>query len=277
MDHAQALPLKVIVAGASGWAGSALVRSLVRQPDLQLVGAVGHRSAGKALGDSLNDPAITCLVDDDAASALARSPACDVYIEYSKPKAVAQVKANVLAALAAGAHVVVASSGLSDADYGQIDAAARAAQRGVRACGNFALTAVLLQRFAEMAARHLPNFEILDFAKGTKPDAPSGTGRELALRLGRVRQPEPGVPLDQVNGPPGVRGAAVNGVQVHAVRLPGYVLGVEVVFGLPDQRLHLRHDAGSSAEPYVDGALLAMRKVHTLRGVVRGLDQVMEL
>jgi hypothetical protein len=65
------------------------------------------------------------------------------------------------------------------------------------------LTAVLLQRFAELAAAHVPNFEILDFAKDTKPDAPSGTGRELALRLGNVGRPNVGVPLDQVNGPPG--------------------------------------------------------------------------
>jgi 4-hydroxy-tetrahydrodipicolinate reductase len=66
-------------------------------------------------------------------------------------------------------------------------------------------------------------------------------------------------------------------VQVHAVRLPGFVLGIEVVFGMRDQRLHIRHEAGGSAEPYVDGALLAIRRVHTLVGVVRGLDRVMNL
>jgi 4-hydroxy-tetrahydrodipicolinate reductase len=146
----------------------------------------------------------------------------------------------------------------------------------VLACGNFALTAVLLQRFAEMAARHIPNFEIIDYAKDSKPDAPSGTGRELAQRLGTVRQPAVGVPLAQVNGPPGVRGATVNGVQVHALRVPGFVLGIEAIFGMRDQRLHIRHEAGSGAEPYVDGALLAIRKVHTRVGVVRGLDQVMD-
>jgi 4-hydroxy-tetrahydrodipicolinate reductase len=202
--------------------------------------------------------------------------ACDVYVEYAKPPDVQVVKANILAALEHGAHVVVASSGLSDADYAEIEHFARARQRGVLACGNFALTAVLLQRFAEMAAKLIPHFEVLDFAKDSKPDAPSGTGRELALRLGRVRQPDIGVPLDQVNGPPGVRGATVNGVQVHALRLPGYVLGIEVVFGMKDQRLHIRHEAGGSAEPYVDGALLAIRRVHTLTGVARGLDAVMD-
>ena len=267
--------LRVILGGATGWAGSALARTIGRQPDLALVGAVGPRHAGARLAEVLNDAALDCAVAASASAALEQA-GCDVYVEYGKPADVQVVKANVLAALEHGAHAVVASSGLSDADYAEIDHFARARGRGVLACGNFALTAVLLQRFAEMAARLIPNFEVLDFAKDSKPDAPSGTGRELALRLGRVRQPVPGVPIDQVNGPPGVRGATVNGVQVHAVRLPGYVLGIEVVFGLKDQRLHLRHEAGASAEPYVDGALLAVRRVHTLTGLARGLDAVMD-
>jgi 4-hydroxy-tetrahydrodipicolinate reductase len=244
---------------------------------MKLAGAVGQRSAGRRLGEVIGNAALDCAVSPTPEAALAAAR-CDVYVEYSKPKgAAAAAKANILTALNAGAHVVVGTSGLTDADYAEIDAAAKARGRGVLACGNFALTMVLMQRFAEMAAKYVPHFEIIDFAKESKPDAPSGTGRELALRLSRVRQPETGVPIDQVNGPAGVRGATVNGVQVHALRLPGYVLGMEVVFGMKDQRLHLRHEAGSSAEPYVDGALLAIRQVGSLVGVTRGLDQVMDM
>jgi len=68
----------------------------------------------------------------------------------------------------------------------------------------------------------------------------------------------------------------VSGVQVHSVRLPGYVIGLEVVFGLPEERLHLRHESGSGAGPYVQGALLAIRKVGGLVGLHRGLDQVID-
>jgi 4-hydroxy-tetrahydrodipicolinate reductase len=275
-DPASTPALRVILGGATGWAGSALARAIGRQPDLALVGAVGPRHAGQRLGELLDAPGLDCTVSASTPAALEAAPGCDVYVEYGKPHDVQVLKANVLAALERGAHVVVASSGLADTDYAEIEHFARARERGVLACGNFALTAVLLQRFAEMAAKVIPSFEVMDFGKDSKPDAPSGTGRELALRLGRVRQPDIGVPLDQVNGPPGVRGATVNGVQVHAVRLPGYVLGIEVVFGLKDQRLHLRHEAGGSAEPYVDGALLAIRRVHKLTGVARGLDAVMD-
>jgi 4-hydroxy-tetrahydrodipicolinate reductase len=267
-------PLRVVISGATGWAGSALARGVARQSDMTLAAAVGRRTAGRQLDEVLqvHSPG---RVHASVADALAVG--ADVFVEYAKPKAIAEVKANILEALDAGVHVVVGSSGLGDADYAEIDALARARGRGVLACGNFALTMVLMQKFAEMAARYIPDFEIIDYAKGSKPDAPSGTGRELAMRLGAIVQPQPQVPLDQVNGPAGVRGATVNGVQVHALRLPGFVLGIEAVFGMADQRLHLRHEAGSGAEPYVDGALLAIREVGGLQGVVRGLDRVMKL
>ncbi len=184
---------------------------------------------------------------------------------------------NILAALEHGAHVVVGTSGLGDEDYARIDAVARERGRGVLACGNFALTAVLLIKFSEMAAKILPQWEIIDYAYAGKPDAPSGTVRELATRMGKVRQPQLEVPLAETRGLRETRGGTLAGSQVHAVRLPGFVLGAETIFGLPDQTLSIRHNAGASAKPYVDGALLAIRKVSGLVGLHRGLDAVLEL
>jgi 4-hydroxy-tetrahydrodipicolinate reductase len=182
-----------------------------------------------------------------------------------------------MAALKRGAHVVVGTSGLTDDDYREIDDFAREQRRGVLACGNFALTVVLMQKFAETAARLIPQWEIFDYAHADKMDAPSGTVRELAHRLSKVRRPEMTVPLGQTVGPKETRGAIIAGSQVHSVRLPGYVIGAEIIFGMPDQRLSIRHDAGSSARPYVDGAQLAIRKVADLIGVHRGLDTVLDL
>ena len=150
-------------------------------------------------------------------------------------------------------------------------------QRAVLACGNFALTVVLLQKFAEAAARLIPQWEIIDYAHDDKPDAPSGTARELAFRLSRVRAPEPTIPVADTVGTREARGATVSASQVHSIRLPGYVISAEVVFGMPDQRLSLRHDSGNSARPYSDGALLAIRKVGTLVGLHRALDSVLDL
>ena len=93
----------------------------------------------------------------------------------------------------------------------------------------------------------------------------------------KVRQPQLDVPLERTVGVPETRGGTLSGSQVHAVRLPGFVLGVETIFGMPDQTLTIRHSAGASAKPCVDGALLAIRKVGTLTGVHRGLDAVLGL
>ena len=99
--------------------------------------------------------------------------------------------------------------------------------------------------------------------------------KPLRHRLAGVRPSELTVPLEQTQGIVETHGARMAGSQVHAVRLPGYTISAEIVFGMPDERLALRHDAGSGAEPYVNGALLVVRKVGTLVGLHRGLDRVM--
>jgi 4-hydroxy-tetrahydrodipicolinate reductase len=171
--------------------------------------------------------------------------------------------------------VVVGTSGLTAADFEEIDAAARERGVGVVASGNFSLTAAMCQAGALLAARHLPQWEVIDYASAGKPDVPSGTARELAERLGEVRRPELGHPLDELHGPREARGATVGGAQVHSVRLPSFAVSTEVVFALPDERLSIRHDAGSSASPYVAGTLLAARAAPGRVGVTRGLDTLL--
>ena len=240
--------------------------------DLKLVAAVSRTHAGRTLGEFLGEPRLDCRVYASAEEALAGG--CDVFVEYTKPDV---AKQNILAALQRGAHVVVGTSGLTDQDYAEIDTLAKERKRGVLACGNFALTVVLLQKFAETAAKLIPQWEIFDYAHDDKVDAPSGTVRELVSRLAMVASPQQTVPLDQTVGPKEVRGATMSGSQVHSVRLPGFVISAEIIFGMPDQRLTIRHDSGSSARPYVDGAQLAIRKVSGLVGVHRGLDTVLDL
>jgi 4-hydroxy-tetrahydrodipicolinate reductase len=264
--------IRVCLAGATGWAGSELARAIAKLNDISLASAVSRQHAGRSLGDVLGETGLDCPVLATAAEAAAVG--CDVFVEYTKPDV---AKQNVLAALEHGTHVVIGTSGLTNADFEEIDSVARSRGRGVLAAGNFALTVVLLQKFAEAAAKLIPQWEIIDYAHDDKVDAPSGTARELAARLSRVREPTITVPIDETVGERGARGATVSSSQVHSLRLPGFVISAEIIFGMPDQRLSIRHDSGSSARPYVDGALLAIRKVHTLVGVHRGLDAVLEL
>jgi 4-hydroxy-tetrahydrodipicolinate reductase len=165
---------------------------------------------------------------------------------------------------------------LTNEDYEEIDGLAKEVNRGVLAVGNFALTVVLLQKFAEMAAKYIPHWEIIDYAHAEKRDVPSGTARELANRLSKIREAELDVPPEKIEGPIETRGARLQGTQVHSVRLPGYVISIDAIFGMSDQKLILRHESGTSAEPYVNGALLAIREVGKLVGLHRGLDSVMK-
>ncbi|MGZ4614432.1 MAG: dihydrodipicolinate reductase C-terminal domain-containing protein [Actinomycetes bacterium] len=133
----------------------------------------------------------------------------------------------------------------------------------------------MAQAAALLAARFLPNREIIDYASAGKTDAPSGTARELAERLATVNTTTLDVPVEETGGRVEARGATVAGTQVHSLRLPSFVVSTEVVFALPDERLVIRHDAGSTPTPYVAGTLLAIRASVGRTGLVRGLDTLL--
>jgi 4-hydroxy-tetrahydrodipicolinate reductase len=265
----QQQPLKVCIAGATGWTGRAIAHGVRDAPDLEAVSAVSRSAAGQDLGEALGDGTWGVPVYAGVDEAL---DGVDVMIDYTSPTA---VKGNALAAIDAGVAVVIGTSGLTADDFAEIDAAARERSVGVVSSGNFSLTAAMAQAAALLAARHLPQWEVIDYASAGKPDVPSGTARELAERLSEVRRPAIGRPVDEILGPREARGADVAGTRVHSVRLPSFVVSTEVVFGLPDERLTIRHDAGSSAEPYVAGTLIAARTAPGRVGLVRGLDTLL--
>ena len=259
-------PLRVCLSGALGAVGSALVAPIAGAEDLVLQSAVARREIGRDIGDVLGGERVGVAITDDIEGALDLGP--DVLIDYTHPGI---VRRHVALALARRVPVVIGTTGLFDEDFDEIDAAARAAGVGV-ATGNFSLTAALLQHLARIAARHIASFEVIEHNPASKPDVPSGTARELAERLGAS---EPGRPLDTIAGPVEARGATVAGTQVHSVRLPSFVVSTEVVFGLPDERLTIRHDAGGSPAPYVAGTLLAARAAGERVGLTRGLDALL--
>lgn len=265
------MAIRVCVAGATGWVGRPLCAAIAATEDMQLVGAVARTAARHALSEIVDAPRLDLRISGSVAEAL-ETPT-DVLVDYA---GAAAVKDNVLAAIARGVHVVIGSSGLTEADFVEIDQAARAQQVGVLAAGNFSITAVLLERFACEAARYLAHWEIIDYASDAKIDAPSGTARELAYRLAEIGQPRLTHPIDQTIGPKESRGATLNSSQVHSIRLPSYVISVEAIFGAAGERLTIRHDAGTSAKPYIQGTLLAIRKARDHVGLIRGLDRVMD-
>ncbi len=264
--------IKVCIAGGTGWAGSELSKGVFNHPNMKLVGALSRKHKGEFLDDVLNLGSVNIPIFGDIETAL-KAIDFDVLVDYTKPDIAMK---NIISTLKKGKNVVIGTSGLTDEDYAEIEKTADENNTSVLAVGNFAITVVLLQKFSEMAAKYIPNFEIIDYAHEDKIDAPSGTARELAYRLSKVQKPNQYVTEEELIGEKASRGANLNEVQVHSVRLPGHVISIETIFGLKDEKLSIRHDSGSSAEPYVKGGLLAIEKVETFKGLKRGLDSVME-
>ena len=192
-------------------------------------------------------------------------------VDYTSVEA---VKGNALAAIEAGVAVVIGTSGLTADDFAEIDAAARGRAVGVVASGNFSLTAAMAS--AARAARRAPPAELGGHRLRERDKA-----RRAERHGARARRAAGGgaaasaARSTRSTGRVEARGATVAGTQVHSVRLPSFVVSTEVVFGLPDERLTIRHDAGGTPEPYVAGTLLAVRRVPERPGLTRGLDTLL--
>lgn len=266
------MPIKVCIAGATGWTGSVVARHMILSDEFEVVGALARQHADQDLGQAVGLPANGLTIVRTLDDVLATGAKPDVLVDYTGP---GSVKARIFEALAHGIRVVIGTSGLTAADYVEIEQAASEAGVGVIAAGNFSITAALAKHFSLLAARHLPSWEIIDYASAAKVDSPSGTAQELAETMGEIAQPELALAIDQTHGPREVRGATIGGAQVHSIRLPSFTIAFETIFGLPDERLTIRHDAGSGAEPYAAGTLLAIKRVMHTTGLTRGLDQLL--
>jgi len=262
--------VRVCVAGATGWVGRALVERILESREFTLTGAIARAAAGQDIGAVIGRSAVGIPVSASLSEALSRPT--DVLVDYTSPES---VKERVLATVLRGVRVVVGTSGLTAKDYAEIEEAAVRNHVGVIAAGNFSVTGALAKHFARYAAQHLPSWEIIDYTDASKVDAPSGTARELAEELATVRPNQLKIPIERTQGDRTARGATVSGTQVHSVRLPGFVFSFEVTFGRPGERLTIRQDAGSEAAPYVEGTLLAVQRVMTITGLVRGLDRLL--
>ena len=248
------MTVSICVAGITGWTGSAVAEGVAAADDLELRSGVSRSAAG----DRMHGAAIHASVGEALEGV-------DVLIDYTSHDS---VKANALTAIERGVAVVIGTSGLTAEDFADLDEAARKRGVGVISSGNFSVTAAMAQAAALLAAKHIPSWEVIDYASAGKADAPSGTARELAEKLGEAQVERP---IAETSGVREARGGTIGGTQVHSLRLPSFTVSTEVVFALPDERLSIRHDAGSSAAPYVAGTLLAARAAPTTVGVVRGL------
>ncbi len=258
--------MRVGVIGAGGRLGTVACQALAAADGIDLVAAVQPSAAGQDLGDVVGVGAGIEVGGDVAALA----GAVDVAVEVTRPPNGARHAAQLLDL---GIHAVVGTSGVTDDEVAELRDRAADAACNVLVVPNFALGAVLLQQFAEQAARHLPHVEVVELHHDGKADAPSGTALATAGRIADARASAP-TPVGGDDEHPGARGFTHRGVPVHAVRLPGLVAHQEVLFGGTGELLTLRHDS-MSRDSFAAGIVLAVRGVAGLEGVTVGLDALL--
>jgi len=242
----------VAVIGAAGRMGSTVCRAVESAPDLHLAGRFD-------VGDDLGDLA-----------------GAKVAVEFSVPDA---SPANVAYCLGQGVHVVVGTTGWTTERLDAIrEVAAGQPHVGVLIAPNFAVGALLMMSFAQQAARFYESVEVVELHHPDKVDAPSGTAARTAALLAAARR-DAGMgdmPDATASDPGGARGARVDGIPVHALRLRGLVAHQEVLLGGAGELLTIRHDS-FDRESFMPGVLAGVRGVADHPGVTVGLEQYLGL
>lgn len=245
---------KVGVLGARGKVGTAICEAVRNADDLELVAEVDQ-------GDPLDS-----LVDSGA----------EVVVDFTHPDVVME---NLEYCVANGIHAVVGTTGFTDDRLATLRGWLEdSPDTGVLVAPNFAIGAILMMRFAVQAAKYFPSAEIVELHHSNKADAPSGTAHRTAAMMAAARNeaglgPSPDATSTELDG---ARGADVDGVRVHSVRLTGLVAHQEVLLGTQGETLTIRHDSLDRSS-FAPGVLLGVRSISGAPGLTVGLDAFMDL
>jgi 4-hydroxy-tetrahydrodipicolinate reductase len=243
--------MRVGVLGAKGKVGSTMVGAVRAAEDLTL-------SAEVDAGDPLS-----LLTEGDT----------EVVIDFTHPDV---VMGNLEFLIDNGIHAVVGTTGFTAGRLEQVEAWLAGTNTGILIAPNFAIGAVLSMHFAKQAARFFESAEVIELHHPHKADAPSGTAARTAKLIAEARKGMPPNPDATSTGLPGARGADVDGIPVHSVRLAGLVAHQEVLFGTAGETLTIRHDSLDRTS-FVPGVLLAVRRIAERPGLTVGLEPLLDL
>ncbi|MEU3570239.1 4-hydroxy-tetrahydrodipicolinate reductase [Kitasatospora sp. NPDC036755] len=248
------MTLRVAVIGAKGRIGSEAVKAVEAAPDLELVAALGRGSKLEELTEA----------------------GAQVAVELTHPDS---VMGNLDYCLHHGIHVVTGTTGWTDERLATVRGwLAEAPELGLLIAPNFSVGAILGMKFSQIAARYFESVEVVELHHDRKADAPSGTATRTAQLIAAARA-EAGRPPQQdptTHSLPGARGADVDGVPVHAVRLRGLLAHQQVMFGDTGETLTIRHDSLHHSS-FMPGILLGARKVVGTPGLTFGLEHFLDL
>lgn len=262
--------VKVAVSGACGRMGQEVVKAVMADSKLELVGAIDVKNEGSDIGEIIGTGLLGVTVGNDFVEVLTVSHA-DVVVDFTNPNS---VMGNIRLALQHGVCPVVGTTGLSPENIEEVKNLCKNLHGKAIISPNFSIGAILLMQLSVRAAKYMPHVEIIEFHHDQKLDAPSGTAIRTAELIAEVRGTMKQGHPEEKEKLVGSRGGSLAGIPIHSVRLPGYVASQEVIFGGLGQTLTLRHDS-FSRESFMPGVTLACRKALSVEGLVYGLENLL--
>ena len=262
--------IRVAVVGAAGRMGKEILRAIGTDPAFELVAAIGRSEIGTNIQELAGPLVPSILIEDNLEAALERTHA-QVVVDVSHQSVALK---HAKAATSRGVSFVFGMTGISESNLAEIHKLCVESKTPGMYVPNFAVGAVLMMQFAEIAAKWLPDAEVIEFHHDRKEDAPSGTAMLTAEKIGKARVQAP-TPLPKpLFKAEGARGGTVEQVPVHSVRLPGLLAHQMVIFGGPGETLTIRHDSLDRSS-FMQGVKLCAKKVRSLEGLVIGLDKIL--
>lgn len=247
--------INIAVCGANGKMGQEVVKAVKNADDMTLVAKIdindGEFATIKDARDSVN---------------------IDILVDFTQPKSIYE---NALYCLNSGINIVIGTTGLSDNQLEELKKLSKQTNTGCFVAPNFSTGAVLMMKFAQMAAKYFNNAEIIELHHNQKKDAPSGTAVKTAALMAEVNENFATGNCAETETIEGARGAnSYNNIHIHSVRMPGFMASQEVIFGSNGQTLKIRHDS-TDRECYMPGVLLAIRYIAEHKEFVYGLDNIL--
>ncbi|GAA0347771.1 4-hydroxy-tetrahydrodipicolinate reductase [Bacillus carboniphilus] len=262
---------KITIAGPRGKMGIEAVKMVLETEKFELVSVIDHRHGGKQLHDILNFVQKEVPVYGDARSAFEQTKP-DVLVDLTTPEAGYH---HTKWALEYGIRPVVGTTGFSNDQLNELTELAETKGIGCIIAPNFAIGAVLMMKFSQMASKYFQDVEIMEMHHDQKLDAPSGTAVKTAEMIQEVRTEKVQGHPNEKETIPGARGANLQGMRIHSVRLPGLIAHQQVMFGASGQILTIRHDSTNRAS-FMSGVKVSVETVMQLDHLVYGLENILE-
>lgn len=249
--------IKVAVCGANGKMGKEVCLAVQNNKDMELAARI----------DLLGEDTFKTIEEALKATKF------DVLVDFTQPKSIFE---NAKFCLNNGINIVIGTTGLSDEQIEQLKKLSQENKTGCLIAPNFSTGAVLLMMFAQKAAKYFDNAEIIELHHNQKKDAPSGTAIKTALMMSKAKENFKNGNCPETETIEGSRGGnSYSDIQIHSVRLPGYVASQEVLFGSDGQVFKIRHDT-TDRKCYMGGVLLAINNVYNNKDFVYGLENILE-